>query len=108
MPEVVAATAALRPLMLAAMEKDAADFANQHPGFVADPVAELAGAMSYAATDASIRNMFDEFVSVMVYASPTPGFEQVLDCFQGILDRLLPEPGTSFAARQHAARTTSN
>lgn len=90
MPEVIAGLKQLRPLMLATIEKDAADFASHHPGFVANPVAELTCAMSHALHDSSIRTMFDEFVSVMVYSSSVPMFDPVVARYAKILDELLP------------------
>lgn len=97
MPEVVSELGALRPMMLSAMGKDAVDFANQHPGFVTDPVGELEKAMTHAAESPSIRNMYDEFVSVMVYAHHTPSFDQALERYTAILGELMPAREISFS-----------
>lgn len=97
MPEIVSEIEALRPMMLSAMGKDAVDFATQHPGFVSDPVGELGKAMAHAAENPSVRDMFDEFVSVMVYARPSPSFDQALKRFIAILDDLMPARGISFS-----------
>ena len=96
MPEIVSETETLRSMMLSAMSKDAVDFASQHPGFAADPVGELEKAMSHASENTSFRDMFDEFVSVMVYARPTLNFDQALERYMAILDNLMPARGISF------------
>lgn len=101
MPEIMAEMGALSPLMLTTMEKDAVDFASQHPGFVSDPVGELNKAMAHAAQDPSIRNMFKQFVSVMVYAQAAPSFDQALQRYTTILDGLMPAPGISFASLEN-------
>lgn len=97
MPDIASETEVLRPMMLSAMGKDAVDFATQHPGFVSDPVGELEKAMAHAAENSSIRDMFDEFVSVMVYAQRAPNFDQALERYMAILDALMPARGVSFS-----------
>ncbi|MEY2633769.1 MAG: hypothetical protein RIR00_2423 [Pseudomonadota bacterium] len=97
MPEVVSEIAMLRTMMFSVMAKDATDFATQHPGFALDPVGEFENAMNYAVANPSIRALFDEFVSVMVYAQPSPSFGQALECFRAILGKLMPARGIGFA-----------
>lgn len=95
-PEVVSSMDDLRPIMLSAMEKDAADFAGQHPGFLSDPVGELERAMEFAGRDPSIRKMFERFVAVMVYAPEPPTFDRAFALYGDVFDRLKPERKVEF------------
>lgn len=79
-------------LLLSVIEKDARDFAYQHPDFISDPKAELLGAMAHAKSSAEIREQYDYFVRDMVYApiESTPTFDEAIDGFLDSLTRSLP------------------
>jgi predicted nucleotidyltransferase component of viral defense system len=86
----------LQPLLAAAMDKDAQDFANQFPGFLTKPVTEMLSAMSVARSDAAYRKLYDDFVKVMVYGQTSPTFDEAIDHFDEILLSSLPASNTNY------------
>jgi len=91
-PEIESDLRTVSELLLAVIEKDACDFAYQHPDFLSDPKAELLGAMAHAKSSAEIREQYDYFVRDMVYApiESTPTFDEAIDGFLDSLTRSLP------------------
>jgi len=91
-PEIESDLEMLSELLLLVIEKDAHDFAYQHPDFLADPIAELLGAMAHAKSSSEIREQYDYFVRDMVYApiESTPTFDEAIDGFLDSLIRSLP------------------
>lgn len=91
-PEIEGDPIALSQVLLSVIEKDAADFANQHDGFLADPKGELLKAMEHAKSNSEIRVQYDSFVRDMVYAPPEtiPSFDEAIEGFLGSLIQALP------------------
>jgi len=70
--------------------KDARDFKNQHPQFLANPQNELRWAMSRPVLSYVERN-YNNFLIDMVYAPlrDNPPFEEAAETFRTLLDRVL-------------------
>jgi predicted nucleotidyltransferase component of viral defense system len=79
-PEAAAEMADLSRMVGLVIEKDALDFANQHPAFIVAPRQELLSALEWAQSSTELRNQYDSFVADMVYADPAtiPSYEAVL------------------------------
>jgi predicted nucleotidyltransferase component of viral defense system len=80
----------LRFLIKKSIEKDALDFANQHPEFLTNPVGEIANAIHVAETDHAYRDMYQQFINVMVYEDSLPTFDEVIASFSNLLFHSLP------------------
>ncbi|QWE24248.1 nucleotidyl transferase AbiEii/AbiGii toxin family protein [Polynucleobacter sp. AP-Elch-400A-B2] len=72
------------------IQKDAEDFASQHSAFVTDPLGEIHKAMEYAKSDAKTKEIYDQFIRVMVYDKNAPSFEDALSAFHRTLKLALP------------------
>ena len=90
-PELAADAEALAKLVQSAIAKDRADFANQHPQFVADPGGELRRALEFAKASEELADQYARFVGDMVYADPArvPAYTQALGAFKATLARTL-------------------
>lgn len=86
----------LEPLLAAAMDKDAKDFARQYPKFLVDPVGEILNAMIVVKTDIAYRKMYEDFVAVMVYGNDVPTFDEAVSDFDKILTAILPPLQTNY------------
>jgi predicted nucleotidyltransferase component of viral defense system len=80
----------LSNLVNQAIQKDAEDFASQHSAFVTDPLGEIHKAMEYAKSDAKTKEIYDQFIRVMVYDKNAPSFEDALSAFHRTLKLALP------------------
>jgi hypothetical protein len=67
------------------MDKDAKDFASQYPEFLKTPIQEIINAMTVAKTDSTYRNMYLDFIKVMVYGTNVPTFYQAIMHFEDLL-----------------------
>ena len=79
-------------LVSSVIEKDGADFANQHTAFVSDPNGEMWRALAWARGSSELKLQYSAFVMDMVYAAQAdiPDFFAALDCFEPALAVCLP------------------
>lgn len=86
-PSVFDDTETISRIMAAAMEKDAKDFANQHPQFLDAPVNELRGALEEASNNPQFKADYDNFVKDMVYGGRKPDFATGIATFNKYFDQ---------------------
>ena len=101
-PELAEDGAGLGKLLGAAVRQDMADFADQHPEFVANPGIELSAAMKFAKASPELAAQFDAFVRDMSYepSESKPSYGEVFEAFDAALGRALASAGLSGAKKR--------
>lgn len=83
--------AELHPNLFASLVAgDAAQFANQHPAFAANPLAELTRALVAIKADATLRAHYRRFLDDLVFGAPVD-FDAALTSFDAAANRLLAQ-----------------
>lgn len=104
-PDIVSDHPLLASLMLSVLEKDAKDFATQHPQFLDDPITEIRRAMSQVRESGEMRILYTHFLEAMVYGDRRPEFGAAFAVFQSTLETaLLPHVGLNLRASASPSR----